>query len=106
MSGDRRSADMDIFKCYECGLTSTDNVKANEHMEKHYKIKVVVDEVTKSHFCSMCKCKSPNMGEIKNHIMKEHEKESMNGGQKISRLNIFAKSVNWNSPRVNCFRII
>ena len=27
---------MDIFKCYECGLISTDNAKACEHMEKYH----------------------------------------------------------------------
>ena len=64
---------MDIFKCYECGLILTDNVKACEHMEKYHNIKVVDEEITKSLFCSMCKFTSSNMNELKKHIMKDHE---------------------------------
>ena len=64
---------MEKFQCSECGLTSAEQSKINEHMQKYHNIQVVQEDIAKSFFCSLCSFKSKNMNYFKDHMIGNHE---------------------------------
>ena len=90
---------MDTFKCYEYGLTSTDQVKVNEHMAQSHGVKVVNEELEKHNFCSQCNYTSSNMGKFKNHMKKDHGKGEHNWWTEDIRSEFYCKECQIKFPQ-------
>ena len=59
-------------------MVSNDQMKVSNHMRISHNIKVEVDLLSRKFPCSLCKYTTRNMDELKNHLIREHNKDKYN----------------------------
>ena len=69
---------MDLFQCWKCELNSSDEAGMKRHMNVVHNTKVEVNTMNRKFCCPQCPFGSRDMGEYKNHLVSEHEKEKHN----------------------------